>query len=140
MAFGDIEESIGSKTILFHWGELFKNIIWEEYLKDIPQSDPDVRVLDDEVFQNIQWSYLHMVDRRTPVFPCVELLKWLIDHTDTLKCLINDDNGGCVRVVLPVKVQKYYKLRDPEEQLNTYFIIKFYVRHDTSWVRDSWWR
>jgi hypothetical protein len=81
-----------------------------------------------------------MVARRTVVFPCVELLKWLIDHTNTQKCLINDDNGGCFRVFLPMEVHKYYKIRDLEEKLNTDFIIKFYECHDTNWVMASWWR
>jgi hypothetical protein len=31
------------------------------------------------------------------------------------KCLINDVNGECVGFFLPVEVQSYYKLRDPEE-------------------------
>jgi hypothetical protein len=73
-----------------------------------------------------------MVASRTPVFPCIEVLKWLIDHTDGHKCLINDENGGCIRVFLPTEVQKYYKLRDSEERLNTDFIVKFYELHDTS--------
>jgi hypothetical protein len=79
-----------------HWGEIFNKINREEYLEYIPHSDPNVRVLDDEVFPNIQMSYLHMVARKTPIFPYIEVLKWLIDHTDTHKCLINDENGGCV--------------------------------------------
>jgi hypothetical protein len=81
-----------------------------------------------------------MVERRTPIFPCVEVLKWLIDHTDTHKCLINDANGGCFRVLFPIEVQKYYKIRDPEECLNTYFVVNFYELHDTSRVMASWWR
>jgi hypothetical protein len=56
-----------------------------------------------------------MVESRNSIFPCIEVLKWLIDHIDTQKCLINDENGGCVGVFLSVEVQKYYKLRDPEE-------------------------
>jgi hypothetical protein len=132
LAFGDTEASTGTKVVLPHWGELFKKISQEEFLEYVPHSDPDVRVLDDEVFLNIRRSYLHMVASRTPVFPCIELLKWLIDHTDTQKCLINDDNGECVGVFLPVEVQKYYKLRDPEERLNTDFIVKLYECHDTS--------
>jgi hypothetical protein len=56
-----------------------------------------------------------MVASKTLVFPCIEVLKCLIDHTKRHKCLINDDNGGCVRVFFPTEVQKYYKLRDPEE-------------------------
>jgi hypothetical protein len=125
---------------LQHWGELFNKISREEYPEYIPQSDPYVRALNDEVFLNIQWLYPHMVARRTIVFPCIELLKWLINNTDTHKNFINDDNGGFVIVFLLVEVQKYYKLRHPEEHLNTYFFMKFYDRHDTNHVMASWWR
>ena len=41
---------------------------------------------------------------------------------------------------LSVEVQKYYKIKDPKEHLNTYFIVKLYECHDTSWVMASWWR
>jgi len=109
-AFGDTLASTGTKATLPQWGDLFKNISLEEYLKYIPHSDPDVRALNDDVFSNIWRSYLNMVARRTPIFPCIEVLKWLIDHIDTHKFLINDDNGGCVGVFLPVEVQKDYKL------------------------------
>jgi hypothetical protein len=122
------------------WGELFNKINCEEYLEYIPHSDPYVRVLDNEVFPNIRRSYLHMVVRRTPIFPCIEVPKCLIEHTDTHKCLINDDNGGCVRVFLPVEIQKYYKIRDSEERLNMDFVMNFYECHDISRVMASWWR
>jgi hypothetical protein len=81
-----------------------------------------------------------MVVRKTPIFPCIEVLKWLIDHTDTQKCLINDENGGCVGLFLLVEVQKYYKLRDHEEHLNIDFVVNFYKSHDSSWVMASWGR
>jgi hypothetical protein len=138
LAFGDIEASTGSNMALPHWGELFHKIYQEEYPEYIPRSDPDVRALKDEVFMNIRWLYLHMVAIRTPIFPCIELLKWLIDQNDTQKCLINDENGGCVGVFLPVEVQKYYKIRDPEEWINIDFVMKFYKFHNTSRVMASW--
>jgi hypothetical protein len=47
---------------------------------------------------------------------------------------------GVSECSLPVEVQKYYKLRDPEERLNTDFVVKFYECHDTSRVMASWWR
>jgi hypothetical protein len=81
-----------------------------------------------------------MVARRTPIFPCIEVLKWLIDHKDTHKCLINDHNGRCVKVFIPGEVHKYYKLKDSEERLNTKFIVKFYEHHNTNRVMASWWR
>jgi hypothetical protein len=74
------------------------------------------------------------------VFPCIELLKWLIDHTDAQKCLINDDNDECVGVFLPSEVQSYYKLREPEENMSTDFVVSFYAAHDTSKIMASWWR
>ena len=64
-----------------------------------------------------------MVASRTPIFPSIEVLKWLIDHTDGHKCLINNENGRYIGFFLSTEVQKYYKLRDPEEQLNTDFVV-----------------
>jgi hypothetical protein len=81
-----------------------------------------------------------MVASRTLVFLCIEILKWLIDHTNSHKCLINDDNGGCIGVFLPSKVQIYYKLRELEETLNTNFVLSFYASHDTNKIMVSWWR
>jgi hypothetical protein len=63
-----------------------------------------------------------MVASRTPGFPCIEVLKWLIDHMDEQKFLINDENGGCVVFFLPTEVHKYYKLKDPEERLNKEYL------------------
>jgi hypothetical protein len=118
-AFGDTEASTRSKVMLPHWGDIFNKINQEDYPEFTPHSDPDVRILDDQVFPNIRRSYLHMVACRTPVFPCIETLGWMIDHTDAIKCTVNNEEGECVGVFLPVEVQKYYKLRDPEERLNT---------------------
>jgi hypothetical protein len=138
--FGDTEASIGSKVMLPQWGDLFNRINREEYQECIPHNNPDVRALDDQVFPNIQRSCLHMEACRTLVFPCIQVLNWLIDHTEVQKCLINDENGGCVRVFLPTEVQKDYKLKDPEEWLNTNFVVKFYEFHDTNRLMASWWK
>jgi hypothetical protein len=39
-----------------------------------------------------------------------------------------------------VEVQNYYKLRDPDERLNTDFVVSFYEIHDTNKVMYSSWR
>jgi hypothetical protein len=124
--------STRSKVKLPKLGYIFNRISREEYPEYIPHNDLDIRVLNDQLFPNIRRSYMHMVVRRTHIFPCIEVLKWLIDHTDGHKCLINHDNGGCVRVFLLKEVHKYYNIRDPEEQLKTEFMVKFYELHDTS--------
>jgi hypothetical protein len=140
LTFGDTEANIGTKTMFPRWEDLFKKIKHEEFLEYAPHSDLDTRKLDDEVFVNIRKAYLHIVASRTPVFPCIELLKWLIDHTDANKCVINDDNGQIMGVFLPLEVQNYYKLRDPDERLSMDFVVKFYQKHDTSKIMASWWR
>jgi hypothetical protein len=81
-----------------------------------------------------------MVANRSPVFPCIDLLKWIIDHADTQKCLINDDNGEFIEVFLPSEVQSYYKLKDSELKLSIDFVSSFYASHDTSKIMASWWR
>ena len=43
-------------------------------------------------------------------------------------------------VFLPKEVQKYYKLRDSEERINTDFVVKLYELHDTSRLISSWWK
>jgi hypothetical protein len=52
-AFGDKEENIGGKVVLPHWGELFKKIIWEEFLEYNSHNDPDIRKFNNEFFPNI---------------------------------------------------------------------------------------
>jgi hypothetical protein len=52
-AFGDTEESTGSKLVLPHLGDIFNNISREEYSEYIPHSDTYVRFLDNQVFPNI---------------------------------------------------------------------------------------
>ena len=105
--FGDTDTTTESKIILPRWGDLFNRINRENYPEFVPHSDSDVRVLDDQGFPNIQQSFFDMVAYRTPVFPCINTLSWITDHTDTQKCLINDENGRCVGFFLPTEVQKY---------------------------------
>jgi hypothetical protein len=67
-------------------------------------------------------------------------LCWIINHKNTQQCLINDENDGCFRFFLPIEVQKYYKIRDPKEWLNTKIVVRFYELHDTSQLMASWWK
>jgi hypothetical protein len=139
-AFEDMEARIETKTILSHWRELFQKIKQEEFSEYTLHSNPDIRKLDNEVLPNVRKVYLHMVANKTPVFSFIELLKWPIDHTDTQRCLINENNGECFGVLLPVEVQNYYKIKEPEERLNTDFVMIFYEKHDTRKVMAFWWR
>lgn len=79
--FDDTEVSTISKVILPQWEELFNKINQECYVYFTPHNDPNVRMLDDQVFPKIQKSYLNMVAYQSPIFPCIKTLRWIIDHT-----------------------------------------------------------
>jgi hypothetical protein len=138
--FGDMEASIGAKMPFPCWEEVFKKIKKEEAFEYTLHRDHDTRKLGNEVLPNIHKAYLHMVESWSPVFPCIELLKWIIDHADVQKCLINDDNNECIGVFLPSEVESYYKLKDSKLKLSTDFVLSFYASHDTSKIMESWWR
>jgi hypothetical protein len=138
--FTDTDTRTTSKVVLPPWGNLYNKIYQEYFPNFTPHSVPEVRELDDQFFPNIRQSSLHMVACRTPIFPCIETLVWIIDHIDTEKCVINNVEGECVGVFLSVEDKKYYKLRDLEEKLNTDFVVKLYEHHNTRKLLASWWR
>jgi hypothetical protein len=80
--YRDMDTSTTSKVPLPTWNDLYNKIHHDDFPEFTPHSDPEVRVLDDHVFQNIKLSSLYMVASRTLVFPCVESLEWIINHTN----------------------------------------------------------
>jgi hypothetical protein len=46
--------------------------------------------------------------------------------------MVNNEESDCVGIFLPMEVQKYYKIKDPVERMNTNFVVRFYELHDTS--------
>jgi hypothetical protein len=94
--FKDTDNSITSKVTLPSWFDLYKKIHYEYFPKFMPHSDPKVREMDDQMFQNIRRSSLYMVVARTPILPCVETLEWIIHHADAEKCLLNNKDGECI--------------------------------------------
>jgi hypothetical protein len=74
------------------------------------------------------------------IHTCIKTMRWIINHIDAMKCTVNNEEGECVGVSLPIEVQKYYKLRDLEERLNKDYVVKFYEFHDVSRLLASWWK
>jgi hypothetical protein len=82
-----------SNVLMLSWLDLYNKIHHNDFPVFTPHSDPEVRILDSQVFQNIKWSLLYMVASKTLVFPCIETLKWVIHQTDAKKSLINNLDG-----------------------------------------------
>jgi len=81
-----------------------------------------------------------MVVARTHVLPCVKTLEWIIHHIETDKFLINNEDGECIDVFLPMEVSTYYKIKYAEVRINKYFVVVFYECHNTNQLLASWWR
>jgi hypothetical protein len=47
--------------------------------------------------------------------PCVELVKWIINHIDAQKCRIFNDKVECNGSFLPEDVSTYNKFLEPDE-------------------------
>jgi hypothetical protein len=138
--FKDRDNNTTSKVMLPSWIDLYNKIQYEYFLEFTPHTDPKVRELDNQVFQNIRQSLLYMVAAKTPIFPCVELLEWIIHHVDAEKFLLNNKDGECIGVFLPTEVRAYYKLKDIEVRLNTNFLMAFHECHNIGQLLSYWWR
>jgi hypothetical protein len=122
------------------WNDLFIKFKDQEYLESTPHNNLELREVDDSMFLYIRRSRLHSIASRAPFMPCVELIEWVISHTDAQNCRIINDKGECIGYFLPRDVNKYYKLLEPEESLNKDFVISFYEKYDTSKILGNWWK
>jgi len=89
---------------------------------------------------NIKRSYLHVVAAKATIFPYAEAIEWIISHTDSHNCMVNDDRGNCIGVFQPLEVDKYYKFPTQEVLLNTTFVKKFYGKQDLTKIINGWWK
>jgi hypothetical protein len=87
--------------------ELYNKIHHDDFPEFIPHRDLKLRVLDDQVFQNIKLLSLYMIAAKNLVFPYIETLEWIINHTKDEKCVINNVDNQCVGVFLPIEVRKH---------------------------------
>jgi hypothetical protein len=75
-------------------------------------------------------SSLYVVATKTPIFPCFELLEWIIHHVDEEKCLLNNKDGECIDVFLSIEVSMYYKIKYTKVRLHEDFLVMFYESHN----------
>jgi hypothetical protein len=128
------------KVLLPKWNKLFIEIRDEDYLTSTPNGDQTIREMDHRVFPNVHFSRLHMVVVRAHVFPCIEVLAWIIIHDDNKNCIINDEQRQCVGTFLPLEISNCYKLPEPKVLLNKDYVTTFHHQHDVVKIMASWWK
>jgi len=72
------------KGVSSHWGEIYKMFQHESYL-ELPKGDPNLGV-----YHMIKVSILHKIVSHVAIFPCVEVVSWIIHEEDVDKRIIRD--------------------------------------------------
>ena len=77
--YGDTSSDTGTTPIL-KWGEIHQMFRTDTY--------PSVIESDKDVFQNIKRSGLHRVAARPTVFPCADVISWIVAKVKSKSQLI----------------------------------------------------
>jgi len=64
---------------------------------------------DDDVYSNIRRSYLHNVVSKIIFLPCVEMVKWIIDHVNLENKTIVHEQGKCMSSSITKTLEMCYK-------------------------------
>lgn len=73
-------------------------------------------------------------------FPCIEAVKWIINHINPKKHIVENVKGNFVGVFLAKKVEKYYKLLLSKVFLTTTYVKEFHDKDDVGKILASWWK
>jgi len=86
---------------------------------------------------NIRKSQLHSILGRVLVFPCLEVIEWIIDCTLLEISMFVDTMGNNIGSFLAKQLEKYYKFQKPEVMLVTYFVNDFYDKKDVGKILSN---
>jgi len=127
--YGDTNSSTGEELVL-KWGDIYNMFRDEKY--------PEVEEEDKDVFTNIKRSGLHRVAARPPVFPCADVISWIISRVkvDNRRVMAIDDEQ-VVGSFRPEYIEVYYKLPRSEVDFTNKWLEK--QTHDVHATMKSWW-
>ena len=79
--YEDTKLVTGAET-KFKWGHIYQMI------KD--KTIPDAGLEDIPLYVNIRRSDITKVDKRPEIFPCVEVIRWILSQTDETTMIVSD--------------------------------------------------
>ena len=77
------------------------------------------RLGDLALYENILRSGLTKIATRLEVFPCVEVIGWLLSKIETVGMIINDEGGNPLASFAPAFISKAYSLPEGEISVTT---------------------
>ena len=88
---------------------------WEEIYKLISRREvPDMGLEEEPIYANIEKSAIMKVATRPELFPCSEVIRWIIPHTNTASMLIANVEGQGYAAFRPGYVALAYHLPEPQ--------------------------
>ena len=89
------------------------------------------------MYLKVKKSKLHLAGAHPAIFPCPEILDWIIQKMDSKKFLIRDSKGKAFATLEGSDAQVYYSLPQPEEN----FTLRWASAHEVPVVDTirKWW-
>ena len=88
---------------------------------------PEAGLGDLALYENILKSGLTKIATRPEVFPCAEVIGWLLPKIDTVGMIINDEEGNPIASFTLAFISKVYSLLEGEISVTTNWVksLKF---------------
>lgn len=139
---GDMVEQVPINFPIYADTQLFvekdMKITWEE-IKDIFAGTFNEDLEDRQVYINIHKSDLYRVACRYPAFPCVDIIHWVVSHTDPEMMTLSNTSGTHFSTFRSEKYHQMYHfpqsvnymnalLFTPNNNVNSRDILKRWVK------------
>ena len=88
---------------------------------------PEAGLGDLALYENILRSELTKIATRPNIFPCMEIIGWMLPKIDTVGMIINDEEGKHVASFTPAFISAAYSLLEKEISVTTKWVksLKF---------------
>lgn len=107
--------------------------------KAYPILQPDKPDPDHQAYANIRRSHLHNVAARPAIFPCVEMVRWIVDHVNLDNRIVVNATGSRIASFQDRDLEECYKFVRPEVALTTDWLAGFSKAKDYQKELSKWW-
>ena len=90
----------------YKWGDIYRLISRREV--------PDMGLEEEPIYANIEKSSIMKVATRPELFPCSEVIRWILLHTNTTTMLVGNVEGQGYAAFSPGYVALAYHLPEPQ--------------------------
>lgn len=116
---------------------MFKEEKWPPLL--IPTNPTNVEDKDVDVYPNTWRLLLHIVANKLVVFPCAEMVKWIVDHANLGNTMIVNEKGKCIACFQSSSLEPYYTFTRVEVSLTPTLVEEFGRLNNYDKVMSKWW-